>query len=86
MFKLLKRLFFPVSYYRSRLDMLWKRFCIEAEKDKLLASFAEWLLPFYQYFAENNIEDKRVAVDKCQFAEVYKMGVAYWMGMKIEWQ
>lgn len=88
MIKLLKRLFFPASYYRKRLEDLHNRFLAETEKDKLLASFAKWLLPYCQYFQENCIEDNTmwVIVDKYQFSEVYKMGVIYWMGIKILWQ
>ncbi len=85
MIEFFKKLFFPTSYYRKRLDALRNHFLEETEKDKLLASFAKFLLPLHQHFCENNIEDKWVVVSKYQFDGVYKMGVMHYMGMEIIW-
>lgn len=80
----LKRLF--SSYYGNRLDILRNEFLEETEKDKLLAAFAEWLLPLHEYFEKNCIiEDRWVAVDKYQFSEVYEMDMTYCLGMRIFW-
>jgi len=81
----INRIFFPASYYSKRLDALRKEFLDATEKDKLLASFAKFLLPLYRYFLENDVEDKWILVDKNQFNEVHKIGVRYYMGMKIKW-
>ena len=85
MIEFFKKLFFPISYYRKRFEALRNRFLEETEKDKLLASFAKSLLPLHRYFCENNIEDRWVVVSKYQFDEVYKMGVMYYMGMRLFW-
>lgn len=85
MIKFLKRWFFPKSYYKRHLEDIQSRFLKETKKDKLLATFAKWLLPLHEYFERNCIEDRWAVVDKYQFNEVYEMGTAYCMGMKIIW-
>ncbi len=83
--KLLKRLFCPARYYSNRIEAIKNRFDAECEKNELLASFAKWLIPIHQRFEKNAIEDRWVIVDRHQFAEVYKMGITYFMGMRIFW-
>jgi len=61
------------------------RFHAETKKDKLLASFAKFLLPVHEKFEIEDVKDRWVIVDRVQFKEVYAMGVEYYMGMKISW-
>jgi len=85
MIKFLKRLFFPSSYYSERLDALRNEFLEATEKDKLLASFAKYLIPIHEVFTNNCINNPSVEVDKKNFPEIYKLGIVYYMGMKIKW-
>lgn len=62
---------------------------MEAEfaKDKILADFAEYLLPYHEQFELNNTkhEERILQVNKHSYYAAYELGITYGMGINIIW-